>query len=187
MNDPAKSYLNPVYKNLFVVFSAVEEEKKEDVLLWSHYADLHRGICIEFTPNYKNKKSPFYWIEKVHYSDTIPASPKSTENKEKNDYMKKILTTKAKCWEFEKEWRVVISKKYGNKVEELRDGFNVERGRLHSFEPSELTKVTIGCKATKNDERIVFNWIDNLGNDEVIVEKCCIDETKYHLKFVDIY
>jgi len=68
----------------------------------------------------------------------------------------------------------------------LSNGLRVDRGRLHNFEASELTKVILGCKVSEENERVVLNWIMELENYEIAVEKCIIDETEYKLKFIQI-
>lgn len=81
-------------------------------LMWSHYADSHRGFCIEF-------KSEFLNAAKVTYADTIP-SLKTIDLLKVNvfdDPFEKLgndilaaLCTKLKEWEYESEYRVIASK-----------------------------------------------------------------------------
>jgi len=84
-------------------------EKLDDILMWSHYANGHRGFCLEFDTYCE----PFQnidniQIQKVIYSDSYPLlSPAAvTETK----YMPiEPLITKSTDWKDEKEWRLLMS------------------------------------------------------------------------------
>jgi hypothetical protein len=172
------------FKHGFTVFCASEEETKNDALLWSHYAQNHQGICIEFTPHYDDDNSPFGDLEPVKYRDTV-AIPPSDSHEAIHGYLKTVVKTKAACWEYEKEWRVVKLNNVGEEVTRvLRSGLTVDCGRFHNFSPLELTKVILGCKCSKENERVVLNWVRQLGNSDIVVEKCVQDEKDYRLKFV---
>ena len=43
-------------------------ENNDNLLMWSHYADIYKGFCLEFDTNYE----PFNKIEKVVYSKEMP-------------------------------------------------------------------------------------------------------------------
>lgn len=85
-------------------------------LMWSHYADGHKGFCVEYD---FNKASDFlekylflpviYSEERVHFPSNIlfPAYSLGGEQEEKNT-MIRSLVTKDKVWSYEKEWRVIV-------------------------------------------------------------------------------
>ena len=85
-------------------------EIKEDPLMWGHYADKHKGVCIGF--RYKNllvhMKEVYMQTEvscllkKVSYSDEFPMWEYGMGN-----YGTNIPAMKASCWKHEKEWRIV--------------------------------------------------------------------------------
>lgn len=63
-------------------------------LMWSHYADRHRGLCLGFDVNEAN-------VQKVDYAeDRIKLPKKISEEK-----MNSLLFTKYSGWAYEKEWR----------------------------------------------------------------------------------
>jgi len=45
-------------------------EKKDDLLMWSHYSDSHRGLCLEFKASTEN--TLFWEAFKVIYQDDYP-------------------------------------------------------------------------------------------------------------------
>lgn len=82
-------------------------EVNTDLLMWGHYADGHRGFCLEFDASAK----PFSSASKVVYSASLPAlNPIEVLDKVDgpNDDMRyTMLLTKAECWRYEQEWRLI--------------------------------------------------------------------------------
>lgn len=80
-------------------------EIPDNILLWSHYADGHKGFCIEFDTSY----FPFINLKKVHkviYRDSYPyVHPKYVL--ETNEFPFTSLITKSKKWKYEQEWRIL--------------------------------------------------------------------------------
>jgi len=87
----------------------------DSILMWSHYADNHKGICIEYDLNGVGADHPFRkcifpviysdkpynlnpWIEKLVAEDTNEFNP---------DWLVLGLLHKYCKWRYEKEWRVV--------------------------------------------------------------------------------
>ena len=82
-------------------------------LMWSHYADGHKGFCIEY--DFKNAPKDLLPLP-VIYSQKRPLIPwemalnQSAETKSKCILQMIIgLLTKDKEWEYEEEWRILIS------------------------------------------------------------------------------
>ena len=74
--------------------------KCDDILMWAHYADSHRGVCLEF-----DGMSPLMaHAQEVSYTDDrIPINP--YEDSE-DVMMSKSLLTKSRHWRYESEWRL---------------------------------------------------------------------------------
>ena len=78
-------------------------ERCDHVLMWSHYADSHRGLCLRF--KVPREQSFFGEARKVVYS---PVRPVLNPVKDKIEEMvEKALLTKAESWRYEAEWRVI--------------------------------------------------------------------------------
>jgi hypothetical protein len=75
--------------------------------MWSHYADEHRGLCIEYdmTDNdCKNIKAVDYKQPRnIKVSDIIAWKKHSTEAE--NIILNTFFYSKAQQWHYEKEWR----------------------------------------------------------------------------------
>jgi hypothetical protein len=76
---------------------------KDEILMWSHYADEHRGYCLMFEAS---DTTPFFGAaQEVHYSEALPAiTPYSDTDLEK---AAKAMLTKYCGWSYEREWRIV--------------------------------------------------------------------------------
>lgn len=89
-------------------FSKNNIEDKNNILMWSHYADNHRGFCIEytFTPDFIEQRNfknhVFSLILDVDYSnDNDDVLKKFTINTQQ------AFASKAECWKYENEVRLL--------------------------------------------------------------------------------
>ncbi|MBU2590791.1 MAG: DUF2971 domain-containing protein [Nitrospinae bacterium] len=80
-------------------------EKHLELLMWVHYADNAKGICLEFECNLGDEK-----IRKVDYVEKRPL----INFYDRHNEIENIIYTKSIKWEYEDEWRDV--KKEGNKT-----------------------------------------------------------------------
>lgn len=82
-------------------------EEKDSILMWSHYADRHKGICVCYNPfeilaAEKCLFPVWYKTEKVN-----PYIRDGEDRIMLNDRIKEIFIQKAPEWAYEKEWRVI--------------------------------------------------------------------------------
>ena len=106
--------------------------KKDDLLMWSHYADSHKGFCLEFCTSDER----FARAQKVEYSKVIPTvDPVAAVLGEGHSARTAMIFTKMKCWEYEEEWRIFHKKPstaYGYGVNALTGiYFGSEMERAH--------------------------------------------------------
>lgn len=91
-------------------------ETKDSILMWSHYANYHKGICIsynfeELQNNFKSKNFFELYYKKHDFNELFPVY--YTKNFPKIDASNTLKTltqaifTKYKDWEYEKEWRIL--------------------------------------------------------------------------------
>ena len=100
-------------KNLFLVGCLCTSYKNR--LMWSHYADSHKGFCIEYDFSEPEDEVLSKIPLPVFYSENRPLVPwkaaidNSVENMEEAyaEIMMGLLT-KDKEWEYENEWRILI-------------------------------------------------------------------------------
>lgn len=113
-------------------------ETCENIQMWAHYADGHKGFCLKFL-NAENEplvvgpnSDAFKYIGmapmQVQYSDRFPIINRILDDDRTSQ--KKACLTKASGWSYEKEWRMVDTGGPGPRC----------------FSPRFLKSVIFGCK-----------------------------------------
>ncbi|HAU4896449.1 DUF2971 domain-containing protein [Aeromonas hydrophila] len=105
-------------------------ETPRNLLMWAHYADEHKGVCIGYKKNLfidlENKKETELAIEqyypiKVNYDSIRPQKLK--KGAAKNEILKKQITsqllTKSNDWIYEKEHRCIIPMLWADEIKLL--------------------------------------------------------------------
>ena len=111
----------------------------DNILMWSHYADYHKGVCLEFRGN----SSTMIYAQEVQYSK-IRAPIKVYSDTEEQSMVKALLT-KADSWAYEKEWRLI----------------NFEEGPgLQEIQGDALTGIILGALSSRDTEERVRSWAE---------------------------
>ena len=118
-----------------VCFSMV----RDDILMWAHYADHHRGLCLEFDGS--DNCRFFSLAQPVKYKDytTIPL------DKDKNSQMDRVIFTKAKHWFYEREYRIFLPGKADSRLD---------------YPIALLTGIIFGCKMPDEVRELVKQWAE---------------------------
>ena len=83
-------------------------ESNDNNLMWSHYTDNHKGICVEYSNglfDYLKSNKNFLASKKIEYSEK-PPSVDTIENSEHQ--VAKIFFNKQSDWNYEKEFRILF-------------------------------------------------------------------------------
>jgi len=79
-------------------------ESNENLLMWSHYADGGRGMCLEFS----TQEALFEKAKKVTYADSIPVvNLGAILCDHEYERIADLYRTKSNHWQYEAEWRVI--------------------------------------------------------------------------------
>ena len=97
LTDAEKKVLYEKRKNLFICSLS---KTRSDSLMWSHYADGHRGCCIALEVS----RTPFWKQIDVEYHQNMPSVQKGLSI---DEILKKCYSIKSSFWEYEKEIRYV--------------------------------------------------------------------------------
>ena len=151
-----------------------------NILMWSHYAENHYGFCLEFefkkipitTQDYIMKpvnyvtKFPLLDIDKINNKTEyiIGSDPKiKLEIDWDNPNLKKVIFTKSKCWEYEKEWRILLQQG-GREVDYIGDLKEVIFGlRCENKVQNNIIKAV--CKYSKD---VVFKRVKIQSNSYIL-------------------
>lgn len=130
--------LVPLWKKAMnVSFPKIVNEKgvccfssnEKNLLMWSHYSDSHKGVCIKF--DMLNDPRFFLQASKVNYREDYPIY---NHLKNRNKLIDYILLSKSKDWSYENEIRIIK-----------------EKTGLFSFKKCSLIEITFGCKSKTSE------------------------------------
>jgi hypothetical protein len=118
-------------------------EKPDNLLMWAHYADHHRGVVIEFDQNHDffnrrlGPQDDFRHFRKVDYTQDRPAVFLADSNAVAFFYFK------SKEWEYEQEWRLIVP------LVDCSTRIHREIGLpicLFSVPPECIRSIIVGCR-----------------------------------------
>jgi hypothetical protein len=118
---------------------------KKNILMWSHYANGHRGFCIGFDRElgrYEKDGKIYNLIKPVRYSSNRIKLPVSgNQHVDQN-----LIFVKASCWSYEKEERLVLRLSDNNDSKEIENSNYV--AYLYKIDYNFIRGVIIGCEAS---------------------------------------
>lgn len=130
-----------------------------NILMWSHYSDNHKGICFGF--EWDEGEEIFGQYKKVryqtHYDDVW--SWLNTDE----EIVKKIIYNKSIDWNYEKEYRIITKKIKAVKFAKIN-----------------LKEIIFGCKTPQKDIDEILNLADKYAL-EVTFSQAQIDVNRYAL------
>jgi len=140
-------------------------EVASSILMWSHYANQHKGVCLGFQVqdgNLLQRK-----IIPVNYYENYPVVKIYEYADTFFSLLMQNIASKARDWDYEYEWRAVMTGKEG----------------LYEFDKTDLQQVIFGANTTKANENRVLKALVNNGYEHVYVSKIVLKENKYELGF----
>ena len=135
-------------------------EVHDDILMWAHYADSHRGVCFVFNPT-----EPFFaTAQPVHYREERPrVNPLLHSNDQMLDA---AMFTKSNHWSYEREWRVLQYKKGAG---------------VYTVPAIALVQVILGAVITAENEAKVRQWVSEAST-TISVVAASLSPTKYKVE-----
>lgn len=112
----------------------------DNMLMWSHYANRHRGICLGFDA--ESRDDVFSFAEPVIYQDVLPKYDLRPEQ-DVIEGAKRVALVKGTRWSYEQEWRIVVVARA------------LDQERKLDFNATSLTEVILGCDISNNDRLAV--------------------------------
>lgn len=126
----------------------------DNLLLWSHYGDSHKGVCLGFDIS-DGEPGINYDTDVLYLPNVLPA-PRRREDLNL-DFMGRLLRTKHESWSYEQEVRMYVG---------LNDPPDVNRLNWIDFGPSlALKEVIIGSQCHPNVSKMVEGAVEPYGDD----------------------
>ena len=142
-----------------------------DILMWSHYTDGHKGFCLVFNrteDNFLSDAKEVNYPEDDKYPDLI--WPKSIEGFVQ--FATTIVLTKSKHWKYEEEWRK-IDRPDSQKTTESYLGHEVE------YSNDMLAGIIFGAKMPHEHRKVIKQLTADKG---VIFKEAKISPTHFRVE-----
>lgn len=143
-----------------------------NILMWSHYAANHTGICIGFDTEH----SPFNCAVNVSYSTE---RPKAEFNSAPEELIDRVLLRKSQHWQYEKEWRIIkrtietdelnfyheTFKTNPDQLEEIAEIIEQHGGpNTYSFDTSAIRSIFFGTRITLENKKHITQALPSTSN-----------------------
>jgi hypothetical protein len=134
----------------------------DNTLMWSHYADKHQGICLEFSSD-----NPLIRLARpVHYRKEYPEWTPQSYGPESEANALDLVLTKAMDWCYEREWRIIATS--------LEGPTKLYNDSFIKLPPGALSAIIIGCECKehgdvtdivkKHQPALKIKWADRVPN-----------------------
>ena len=144
--------------------------------MWAHYADNHKGICIEY--NFKDLDNSFvlnscFPISYVEHFDMTNDLKRIDSNSNKFKILKIPFLNKSIDWEYEKEWRILLTNDpfFRFDIKKINSNYYIKIPRPRS--------VYLGLNIEDDDKEKI---IEICKNREITVYQMEKDNSGYNLK-----
>ena len=158
-------------------------EVKDNLLMWSHYAQHHKGVVIELAC-IKELDNPLIAAQPVKYSKNLPLfasfkqwveffTGQTKALTDPREAMLNLIYTKSIDWKYEREWRVNIPES------------RAANGYVDYKEyPQVFKAIYLGCRMEPSQEKTI---IEMLGSDSELIHmdiyKAQKSDSKFELRF----
>ena len=132
----------------------------DNILMWSHYADSHKGVCLKF--DLLQDLDTFALTVPVDYNSEYPEFNTLNGNPGIN-----IITRKSLDWAYEHEHRTVKINAHG----------------LYAIKKDVLAEVIFGCRTSEKDKTLIRDLAKSNGFNRVSFSAAMANPEAYKLDF----
>ena len=152
-------------------------EREDSLLMWAHYANNHRGICVEYNLLNINKELGVTAVPIIYSNDrTCFDSIESYGEKDIWEFFIESLTSKSMEWNYEKEWRIIRDQvACGSQWDVNKKGALLKMIRPDS--------IILGCATNLEFEKEIMRYCDD---NKIKLYKMKKDQYEYKLNKIPI-
>lgn len=159
-------------------------EVSDNLLMWSHYTNNHKGFCLGFEFNKIPTQTSTFIIQPVNYVKTYPYLDiyrihnipefglTQASTKIHFDFLNRnivnVIYTKSKSWKYEKEWRIVYP-----------------TGGIEIDSPGQLSEIIIGLRCNEKDKKLITRAAQRI-NPSIKIKKIVTKPRSYRLEVVEL-
>lgn len=174
-------FLSNFIPHLANLYTSCFSTGKGSILMWSHYADSHKGVVMKFDTSCK----PFTngCLKKMIYSDkrfdfSIPdnSKPLDIEN-----LVKRLLSTKGKDWNYEQEERLIYNIKTNKDEIVWKDNYNNPHVKL---DENCIKCIYVGRRTPDIDRKnLLATLLENKLDRKIKICEVKLSRTGYRMDF----
>ena len=139
----------------------------DSIPMWAHYADTHKGICIEFERHDDNVLGDYRITRPIRYEKDYPViSYLDIVRNPNGSTSRRTLTTKSAQWKYENEWRALIT-----------------TGDMKFALPGEISAVIFGIRTEDEHKREIAKLLR--GCDKIGLKQVVKVENQFKLRIVN--
>lgn len=159
--------------------------QNDNILMWSHYADHHKGVVIELSvAENESEKDPLWLAQPVRYIN----KPEPLYNNELFDeilgitlkthkaYLDIFGYVKYDVWKYENEWRVL----------ELKEDSNRDLFEDNKYHASTISSIIFGCNCPDKKISELINLVQTKCTHKIKFKKASKNQLQYKLDFTVI-
>jgi hypothetical protein len=135
----------------------------DHMLMWAHYANQHKGICIGYDSKLITQISTKHsWVK---YAKEYPEGRVT----ELETFVETILSTKSDYWSYENEIRILQR----------------EKG-LYTFKREAIKEVIFGLKASDQQIKVIMHLMTQLGFKKIKFRQVSLRDNQYKIYFKEL-
>ncbi|MCH7499019.1 MAG: DUF2971 domain-containing protein [Nitrospinae bacterium] len=173
MENP-KLLQSTIYDSIIKTFAQMRicsfTTRNDNLLFWSHYADSHKGFCVEFDAT----KLPISYAFKVQYENKFPKVIYPSSNDE-TDLIP--LLVKSEVWKYEEEFRTIFVP--WGEDQPANDGESL------ILEGDEIKNVYLGSNIDENNKKLVIDLVKH-GNFNPGIWTTSLAKSTFSLEFAQV-
>lgn len=157
-----RSSVKDLFQNIGICsFSAL----RDHLLMWSHYADHHKGFCIEYDCREGTRLNEL--ALPVKYAETIPKiSATDLVGERQSQAVDLLWLTKSTVWAYEQEWRIMM-----------------QNGNKYYQTPSKITSIIFGARMPVDDRVTIINILR--GEEGIAFKEAVLADSEFKLEIKD--
>lgn len=179
-----------------VVFTSFNEhvgvlslsQKRDDILMWAHYAQNNKGFVIEFDASHKffnqqgDAQRLLGCLHQVDYSKNRPNRDSMLDMSPAD-----IFLLKSEKWKDEAEWRMLQSLESGKRLEKDGKAILDDEGQpiyLFTLPPSCITGVIFGSRVSQENRGEIMHVLSTDHYSHVKTYQAILDDREFRLNIV---
>lgn len=134
----------------------------DNILMWSHYANSHRGFCVEYSTDsnkFREYIYPVCYLDKLYDATHLLLGIGA--------FKKPNLLCKSKEWEYEDEWRLCLWK---NELKKLFEEYNDEEKIIIDL-GVKVKKIYLGVECSEKSEQAITSIAEKEKIDVIKLKK----------------